>query len=449
MRGLLNVLLSIAAGAAIGIIIPHLPFLNDPPYIAPYHPIADDRDTQRPDEQDNDQQNEQEGEQQNDAVGLDDQQNELGNEQENDAESLGDRRTRLESEVQDEAERSNDQQTEQESEQQIEAESLEAQQTGHHGERQNEAESSADQQTEQESERRNDVESSASDHVVLSEHGSEFESYSGESDDSTYEDDELIQLVSEPALRGDTSSGRHGLPSALHPNSRGSALLPHEVSVIRDVDVLALLDIIAPCFAAKHTFEGKCTFCIDSIFVGQKVRTTPCNHFFHAECLEKWVLYVTAGLMNVAAYWLAHDGSIHYKLRFPSCPNCAEFLDVVPRHEWRVVLLTALGVTMSVDSANQAKALYERDVIVTDTSDPPVVVHIRADQYGFRPRWMDENENYHYTFVARSEGYRVLLRVLAYPLVSNNSIVSNNDSATEQSNNNIASNNDSAIEQEG
>ncbi|CAN8077105.1 unnamed protein product [Agarophyton chilense] len=245
------------------------------------------------------------------------------------------------------------------------------------------------------------------------------------SDGSLSMHSESVPRVTEDTnMRALSSEGYNSSVTAPRRPSNHTAFPPPiEVSIIRDVDVLALLDNIAQSSRSKHSDGGKCTFCIEPIVLGQKARITPCNHMFHAPCLEKWVLYVTASLMNVAAYFLALDGSLQYKYRFPFCPNCAKFLDVVPKHEWRVVLLTALAITLSMDSVNQATSMYERDVIVRDKSSPPVVIHIGADEYGFRPRWMDENEHYHYTFVARNEGYKVLLRVIAYPMVSINDIM--------------------------
>lgn len=132
--------------------------------------------------------------------------------------------------------------------------------------------------------------------------------------------------------------------------------------------VLALLDGIAPCRVGFDSALATCTFCLESVHPTQRVRVTPCNHVFHAECLEQWVTYVAADAMNWRAYTVARDGTLRCLLRLPSCPNCSAMLDVLPKDQLRTVLLTAVARSLSLKDLGAASEMYQAGMVVRDAA---------------------------------------------------------------------------------
>lgn len=132
--------------------------------------------------------------------------------------------------------------------------------------------------------------------------------------------------------------------------------------------VLALLDVIAPCRTDFDSSLANCTFCLDSVRLTQRTRVTPCNHVFHADCLEQWVMYVAADAMNWRAYTVARDGTLRCLLRLPSCPNCSALLDVLPKDQLRTVLLTAVARSLSLKSLGAASEMYQAGMVVRDAA---------------------------------------------------------------------------------
>mmetsp|Transcript_87389 Transcript_87389/g.154984 ORF Transcript_87389/g.154984 Transcript_87389/m.154984 type:complete len:177 (+) Transcript_87389:51-581(+) len=40
--------------------------------------------------------------------------------------------------------------------------------------------------------------------------------------------------------------------------------------------------------AAHNTYDSECAICMESFIVGELLRTLPCKHRFHAECVDQW-----------------------------------------------------------------------------------------------------------------------------------------------------------------
>ncbi|XP_015434905.1 PREDICTED: E3 ubiquitin-protein ligase RING1-like [Dufourea novaeangliae] len=58
------------------------------------------------------------------------------------------------------------------------------------------------------------------------------------------------------------------------------------------------------CRSSRGRSDGNCSICLEPVMPGRNLKTTPCNHVFHEDCLYGW------------------NGQKDKK----SCPNCRQLL---------------------------------------------------------------------------------------------------------------------------
>ena len=143
-----------------------------------------------------------------------------------------------------------------------------------------------------------------------------------------------------------------------------SRLRPPKPKRPRNPHVLYLLNRLAPQShpPANHP-HTECTFCLDRIRRSDKVRLTPCNHIFHADCLEQWVLFTAEQRLNVAHYSLRDDGKVECAVRKPTCPNCATVLDVVPGRLQRSVILLCVARSLNLRCLAAAEQMLDAGLV--------------------------------------------------------------------------------------
>jgi len=45
-----------------------------------------------------------------------------------------------------------------------------------------------------------------------------------------------------------------------------------------------------PCYSLEKAGDVACCICLNDMEVGVEVRKLPCDHFFHKECIDQWLL---------------------------------------------------------------------------------------------------------------------------------------------------------------
>ena len=78
---------------------------------------------------------------------------------------------------------------------------------------------------------------------------------------------------------------------ALPPSSGGTrgAVPSAPTAPLRLAHINALPQGRPPPDAASSASRRSCCVCLEDVNVGDKVRTLPCLHTFHAECAEEWL----------------------------------------------------------------------------------------------------------------------------------------------------------------
>lgn len=41
----------------------------------------------------------------------------------------------------------------------------------------------------------------------------------------------------------------------------------------------------------KSVEVSECVICLENIEIGQTIKTMRCNHYFHASCIDRWLIY--------------------------------------------------------------------------------------------------------------------------------------------------------------
>eukprot|EP00178_Gracilaria_changii_P023356 TRINITY_DN70749_c0_g1_i1.p1 TRINITY_DN70749_c0_g1~~TRINITY_DN70749_c0_g1_i1.p1 ORF type:complete len:292 (+),score=27.42 TRINITY_DN70749_c0_g1_i1:2803-3678(+) len=205
---------------------------------------------------------------------------------------------------------------------------------------------------------------------------------------------EASQLQDETDEEDVTQSEQDSVTDLSVPSSQASWSHAHRTPsqpkpVLCAADVLSLLDAIAPRSNYSHQVSVQCTFCLEDVKTGQRTRSTPCRHTFHAHCLEQWALHATTKLMNTGMYSVRRDGIVCCAARFPSCPNCSALLDVVPRPVWTFVLLSAVTSSLSLRDNRHAADMYRSGMVVRDDVLNSIHLRIPLDQNRKPSDWIE------------------------------------------------------------
>lgn len=117
--------------------------------------------------------------------------------------------------------------------------------------------------------------------------------------------------------------------------------------------------------------DPECTFCLEQIrpLKHHLLRETPCNHIFHAACLEQWVFYTAETCLDWTQYTLSDDGSIDLHARPPSCPNCSADLSVLPDRLVRSVMLVSVARSLSLRDLATAAEMYDAGLVYRAGTD--------------------------------------------------------------------------------
>ncbi|CAN8074132.1 unnamed protein product [Agarophyton chilense] len=194
----------------------------------------------------------------------------------------------------------------------------------------------------------------------------------------------------EDASRSEEASATTSVTASPRPaQSRLKRARPQSQPVLCAADVLSLLNTIAPRSHQCFIGSTQCTFCLEPVKGEQLARTTPCRHVFHSNCLEQWALHTTTKLMNAGMYTVARDGIVHYAARFPSCPNCSEVLDVIPRPVWTFFLLSAVTSALSLGHTCRAALMYSSGMVVRDDVLRALHVRIPLEERDRTSAWIE------------------------------------------------------------
>lgn len=100
----------------------------------------------------------------------------------------------------------------------------------------------------------------------------------------------------------------------------------------------------------RSVLQDNCSFCLEALIsdVQGDLRITPCNHGFHAHCLEQWIFHCTKAYLDPDSYILTRTGLVQGMTRLPTCPNCGSILDVVPEKDFRSTLVKMIMDTLSI-----------------------------------------------------------------------------------------------------
>ncbi|OLY78900.1 Receptor homology region, transmembrane domain- and RING domain-containing protein 3 [Smittium mucronatum] len=113
-------------------------------------------------------------------------------------------------------------------------------------------------------------------------------------------DDKVLDLESQETKRDSTNVLKFA-----------SKVLSDTISAAKNR--VSLVSYIGEQEKAELDNDFDCLICFEKMNVGDKVRSIPCSHIFHQECLDRWLLD-----------------------RMGSCPNCRLDLHVSPVSDARV-----------------------------------------------------------------------------------------------------------------
>jgi hypothetical protein len=84
--------------------------------------------------------------------------------------------------------------------------------------------------------------------------------------------------------------GLHGNPAGVSTSVTPKAIV--EALPLREIteDYLQKQQMIAMANDDSNDESRKCMICIMDYEPGEQVRTMPCLHFFHKDCIDKWLL---------------------------------------------------------------------------------------------------------------------------------------------------------------
>ena len=88
-------------------------------------------------------------------------------------------------------------------------------------------------------------------------------------------------------LRG--SSGRLSSPIDMTAGRRVGAQLASPIDLTTDSGIPAAKKSNADSNGGEGEEKPTCNICLEEYIDGDKLKTLPCLHFFHASCIEKWL----------------------------------------------------------------------------------------------------------------------------------------------------------------